>query len=102
MYLSVKSVKPLDGYKLLLKFENDEEKVFDVSPYLDLGKFSELKNVSLFNSVTVSFDTIKWSNHQRPHRPGVESCKSAIESCPCPPRFIPKCAAPRHYLRRES
>lgn len=63
MYLSVKSVKPLDGYKLLLKFENDEEKVFDVSPYLDLGKFSELKNVSLFNSVTVSFDTIKWSNH---------------------------------------
>lgn len=63
MYLSVKSVKPLDGYKLLLKFENDEEKVFDVSPYLDLGKFSELKDVSLFNSVTVSFDTIKWSNH---------------------------------------
>jgi hypothetical protein len=50
MYLSVKSVKPLDGYKLLLKFENNEEKVFDVSPYLDLGKFSELKDVSLFNS----------------------------------------------------
>ena len=36
MYLSVKSVKPLNGYKLLLKFENNEEKVFDVSPYLDL------------------------------------------------------------------
>ncbi len=63
MYLSVKSVKPLDGYKLLLTFENNEEKVFDVSPYLDLGKFSELKDVSLFNSVTVSFDAIKWPNH---------------------------------------
>jgi hypothetical protein len=29
MYLSVKSLKPLDGYKLLLKFENNEEKVFE-------------------------------------------------------------------------
>jgi hypothetical protein len=58
MYLSVKSVKPLDGYKLLLKFENNEEKVFDVSPYLDLGKFSELKDVSLFNSsrhITIAY-----------------------------------------------
>lgn len=63
MYLSVKSVKSLDGYKLLLKFENNEEKIFDLSPYLDLGKFSELKDVSLFNSLTVSFDTIQWSNH---------------------------------------
>jgi len=63
MYLSVKSVKPLDGYKLLLEFENNEERIFDVTPYLDLGKFSELKDVALFNSVAVSFDTIGWSNH---------------------------------------
>lgn len=63
MYLPVKSVKPLDRYKSLLKFENSEEKIFDVSPYLDLGKFSELKDVSLFNSVTVSFDAIQCSNH---------------------------------------
>ena len=63
MYLSVKSVKPLDGYKILLEFENNEKKIFDLTPYLDLGKFSELKNVTLFNSVSVSFDTIKWSNH---------------------------------------
>ena len=62
MYLAVTNVKPLDGYKLLLKFENNEEKVFDVSPYLNLGKFSELKDISLFNSVRVSFDTIGWTN----------------------------------------
>lgn len=43
MYLSVKSVKPLAGYKLLLKFENNEDKIFDVTPYLEIGKFSELK-----------------------------------------------------------
>ena len=52
MYLSLKSVKLLDGYKLLLKFENNEEKVFDVSPYLDLGKFPELK---MFHYLIVYF-----------------------------------------------
>ena len=63
MYLSVKNVKPLENYKLWLQFENNEEKVFDVSPYLDVGKFSELKDISLFNSVAVSFDSIEWSNN---------------------------------------
>ena len=34
MYLAVKDVKPLENYHLLLKFENDEEKIFYVKPYL--------------------------------------------------------------------
>lgn len=63
MYLAVKSVKPLDGYKLLIKFENDEERCFDVSPYLGMGKFSELNDISMFNSVKVKFDSIEWANH---------------------------------------
>lgn len=63
MYMPVTKVKPLDGYKLQIKFKNGEEKIFDVSPYLDIGKFAELKDVSLFNTVTVSFDSIEWANH---------------------------------------
>ncbi len=63
MYLSVKNVTPLEKYKLLLQFENDEERIFDVSPYLELGKFTELKDISLFNSVKVNFDTIEWANN---------------------------------------
>ena len=39
MYLSIIDVKALEDYKLLLKFENDEEKIFDMKPYLDIGKF---------------------------------------------------------------
>ena len=62
MYLAVKTVKPLDNYTLLLKFENNEEKVFDVKPYLDIGKFQELKDEKLFKSVKVSFDSIEWAN----------------------------------------
>lgn len=62
MYLSVIDVKAMDDYKLFLTFENNEQKIFDVSPYLELGKFSELKDKAIFNSVKVSFDSIEWSN----------------------------------------
>ena len=62
MYLAVKDVKPLENYYLLLKFENNEERVFDVKPYLEIGKFKELKDENLFKSVRVSFDGIEWTN----------------------------------------
>jgi hypothetical protein len=63
MYLSVKKVVPLTDYKLLLTFENEEVRMFDLAPYLETGKFSELKDSSMFNSVTISFDSIAWANH---------------------------------------
>ena len=62
MYLAVKDVKPLNDYNLLLKFENDEERVFDVKPYLNIGKFQELKDEKLFKSVKICFDSIEWEN----------------------------------------
>jgi hypothetical protein len=62
MYLAVKDVKPLENYNLLLKFENDEERVFDVKPYLEIGKFQELKDETLFKTVKVCFDSIEWDN----------------------------------------
>ena len=63
MYLSVTEVKPLADYKLHLTFSNGEEKIFNVSPYLNTGKFTELKDLSLFNSVTIKFDAVEWANH---------------------------------------
>jgi hypothetical protein len=63
MYLSVIDVKPLENYKLLLTFENKEKKIFDVSPLMKIGKFSELKDEDLFKTVKISFDTIEWQNH---------------------------------------
>ncbi|MBU2436213.1 MAG: DUF2442 domain-containing protein [Candidatus Omnitrophota bacterium] len=63
MYLSVADVKPLEEFKLLLTFENKEKRVFDVFPYLKVGKFSELKDPSLFKTVKVKFDSIEWNNH---------------------------------------
>ena len=62
MYLAVVDVKPLDDYKLFLTFENNENRIFDVSPYLKIGMFKELSDVSMFKTVKVNFDTIEWEN----------------------------------------
>ena len=62
MYLSVTKVEPLNDYKLLLTFENNEKRIFDVNPYLNIGRYSDLKNSNLFKSVRISFDTIQWNN----------------------------------------
>lgn len=56
-------MKPLKNHRLLLTFENNEKRVFYVTPYLNAGLFSELSNPSMFNSVRVNFDSIEWANH---------------------------------------
>ena len=58
MYASVIGVRPLENHKLILEFENTEQRIFDVAPLLSIGKFSELRDLS----VKVKFDTIEWSN----------------------------------------
>jgi hypothetical protein len=62
MYVGVTDVRPLPEYKLLLTFENNEQRVFDVKPYLTTGLFAELKDLSIFSSVIVSFDSVEWPN----------------------------------------
>ena len=62
MYVAVKGVKPIGNYNLILTFANGEKRQFDMTPYLDKGIFQELRELSMFNSVRVSFDTIEWEN----------------------------------------
>ena len=58
----LKTVKPLANYDLLLKFENGEKRVFNVSPWLDKGVFRALRDKTLFQKVKISFDTVEWPN----------------------------------------
>jgi hypothetical protein len=63
MYLGIKAVKPQDDYLLLLTFENDEQRLFNMKPYLDFGPvFYALKDPEMFNTVRVHFDTVAWAN----------------------------------------
>jgi len=80
MYIGVKTVKPLPDFQLLLTFDNGEQRVFSVEPYLDRGRFNELRDVALFGSVHVSFDTVEWAN-------GLDLCPETLytESVPVQP-----------------
>ena len=62
MYFSVIGVTPLGDHTLMLEFENREKRIFDMAPYLDMGKFSELRDPVLFRSVAVKYDSIEWPN----------------------------------------
>lgn len=62
MFFGIKEVKPTANYNLILTFENGEIRQFDMKPYLEKGIFKELKDLTLFNSVRLSFDTIEWDN----------------------------------------
>jgi hypothetical protein len=62
MYKGVTNVIPQANYLLLLTFDNGENRIFDMKPYLDFGVFKELKDISVFNTVKTSFDTIEGIN----------------------------------------
>jgi hypothetical protein len=58
----VVNVKPEKDYTLHLWFTNGEEGVFDVKPYFDKSIFSELKDISVFNTVHPDGLSVEWSN----------------------------------------
>lgn len=58
----VEKVNPLNNYLLHLTFKNNEEKIFDVKPWLDKKAFSELQNLSLFKKAHVLFGTVSWND----------------------------------------
>jgi len=76
-YPAVTSVSALADYRLLLGFANGDQRVFDVRPYLENGVFAALKDVSLFRSVRVSFDTIEWAN-------GADLCPEVLHELSAP------------------
>jgi hypothetical protein len=53
-------VKPIDDYKLILHFENGEERIFDVKPYLEDKYFAPLKNRAIFRTVKTNSLTVEW------------------------------------------
>ncbi|ALO46429.1 DUF2442 domain-containing protein [Pseudohongiella spirulinae] len=60
MHPAVTKVKVIEDHKLRVSFENGEQGELDMTPYLDFGVFSRLKNPQIFNQVTISFKTIEW------------------------------------------
>ena len=47
----VKKVSPNPDYTISLTFENGENKIFDVKPYLEKGIFQDLKTIQYFLNI---------------------------------------------------
>ena len=60
--LTVKYVRPLADYKLLVCFSTGEEKKVDITSLLNEPAFKSLKDVSVFNTVYVDYGTVVWNN----------------------------------------
>ena len=56
-------VMPEQDYTLHLWFDNGEEGILDMKPWLDFGIFSSLRDPALFNSVHPFLGTIQWDNN---------------------------------------
>jgi hypothetical protein len=67
----VTQVKPEQDFMLLITFSNGEMKNFDVKPYLGIGIFKELQDLSVFNSVKPFLGSVQWSN-------GVDICPDTL------------------------
>jgi len=54
------AVKPLPDYKLLITFDNNEEKEYDFKPYIETRPYNKLKDVELFNKAQISGFKVEW------------------------------------------
>ncbi|MCL2089159.1 MAG: DUF2442 domain-containing protein [Oscillospiraceae bacterium] len=64
-------VKALDDYKLLITFDNDEKRIFDIEPYLSDSFFAPLRNSFVFNTVKISPVSIEWAG-------GIDICPDEL------------------------
>jgi hypothetical protein len=54
------ALSPLPDYRLLLTFDDGGRRVFDATPYLEIGVFVRLKNPALFKLARVVAGSVEW------------------------------------------
>jgi hypothetical protein len=59
--LKVSGIRPLENYKLWIRFNNGETKIFDFTRELDSPAFAPLKDKDLFNSVYIDYGVAVWN-----------------------------------------
>ena len=60
MYPSVTKVTPREDFSLSIAFDNGEEGILDMKPYLGFGIFQKIADYERFSHVHVAFDTVEW------------------------------------------
>ena len=60
--IKVNGVRPMEDYKLWLRFNTGEAKIFDFKPLLDTPAFAPLKNTELFKQVYIDYGVPVWND----------------------------------------
>lgn len=60
--VKVSGIKPLSNYRLWLRFDTGEMKVFDFNPLLDRPGFVPLRDKKLFDSVYIDYGIPVWQD----------------------------------------
>ena len=60
VYPAITSVEDKGDYTLSVFFDNGENGLLDMKPYLNFGVFKKIQDPGIFKSARVSFDTISW------------------------------------------
>ena len=59
----VRAVKPLDGFKVLVTFDNDSQKEIELEPFLHGAVFEPIRNnPAMFRAMKIAGGTIAWDN----------------------------------------
>lgn len=62
MFLEVTQAEYLEGYKVMLLFNNGERRIVDLSSSLQGEIFAPLKDLDYFKRFSIKFNTIEWEN----------------------------------------
>ena len=62
MFLEVTKAEYLEGYKVMLHFNNGESRIVDLYSSLKGEVFQPLKDIEFFKRFTIKFNTIEWEN----------------------------------------
>lgn len=60
--IKVCGVRPMDNYKLWLRFTTGEEKIYDFTEMLEYPAFTLLKDKARFNAVYIDFGAPTWED----------------------------------------
>ena len=62
MFIEVIKAEYLDGYRLLLLFNNGERRIVDLSNSLRGSVYTPLKDIEYFKNFSIKFNTVEWEN----------------------------------------
>ena len=60
--IKVCGVRPLDDFKLWVRFNTGEAKIFDFKPFLDYPAFAPLADKDVFRAVYIDYGVTVWND----------------------------------------